>query len=183
MFPRWRSRYGSSPPTWGIPVPGGLVSRVQRFIPTYVGHTGSGRRPGWSGPVHPHLRGAYFIVFIRSGRHVGSSPPTWGIRPDPRSQSSFSRFIPTYVGHTAYLNSKEAAQYGSSPPTWGIPGYGTERQDATRFIPTYVGHTAFCSPSRGFTAVHPHLRGAYDTRGICTLSLNGSSPPTWGILA
>ena len=50
---------GSSPHTWGIQ--GQLMYFVRRFrfIPTYVGHTCCPPRPADTGPVHPHIRGAY----------------------------------------------------------------------------------------------------------------------------
>ena len=34
-----RRHLGSSPHTWGIPIFSRLPKRIQRFIPTYVGHT------------------------------------------------------------------------------------------------------------------------------------------------
>ena len=50
---------GSSPPTWGILGKCGAAGILERFIPTYVGHTKP--LPAWAGvgAVHPHLRGAY----------------------------------------------------------------------------------------------------------------------------
>ena len=71
---------GSSPPTWGIH--SGLIffGGMQRFIPTYVGHT----------------LGSYSLSFLA----IGSSPHTWGILYPSRLSSAAMRFIPTYVGHT-----------------------------------------------------------------------------------
>ena len=52
---------GSSPHTWGIQAVRELRRAIQRFIPTYVGHT---PRRGFTAStisVHPHIRGAYLI--------------------------------------------------------------------------------------------------------------------------
>ena len=134
---------------------------------------------------------------------IGSSPHTWGIRVGGKRWKKDRRFIPTYVGHTAYHCWAYAGSSGSSPPTWGILQHGLYIGKATRFIPTYVGHTAIYRWWLTIPTVHPHLRGAYvvvDVNGGAlarfiptyvghTLSwstagfpLSGSSPPTWGIL-
>ena len=92
------------------------------------------------------------------------------------------RFIPTYVGHTAYyydVNSlypvhphirgaylplirAEYSVVGSSPHTWGILAADLAKGKEARFIPTYVGHTLIPQNVDDF--------------------LYGSSPHTWGIL-
>ena len=50
-----------------------------------------------------------------------------------------------------------------------------------RFIPTYVGHTYPAHLPGTCTPVHPHIRGAYEHRGLGVDAQNGSSPHTWGI--
>ena len=50
---------GSSPHTWGIRVRKSLEHGLQRFIPTYVGHTSKRSGSAPAGSVHPHIRGAY----------------------------------------------------------------------------------------------------------------------------
>ena len=50
---------GSSPPTWGIPAMAARIQQLERFIPTYVGHTTQFHPQTGSWSVHPHLRGAY----------------------------------------------------------------------------------------------------------------------------
>ena len=71
---------GSSPHTWGIlNVALGNVLPL-RFIPTYVGHTKSRRRPTALRSVHPHIRGAYTGTALEFQERDGSSPHTWGIR-------------------------------------------------------------------------------------------------------
>ena len=111
---------GSSPPTWGIPVCQAVYNGLNRFIPTYVGHTihSLGRIEPMA--VHPHLRGAYFSNNDAVREFNGSSPPTWGILLLVQEDNRIIRFIPTYVGHTAAAALKEFAESGSSPPTWGI---------------------------------------------------------------
>ena len=91
---------GSSPPTWGIPGQGQGTIRTHRFIPTYVGHTFIKDIILHLPSVHPHIRGAYDIYPCGRVRRSGSSPHTWGIRAVNDSESTESRFIPTYVGHT-----------------------------------------------------------------------------------
>ena len=78
---------GSSPHTWGIQAWPSEYSQLNRFIPTYVGHTQPGSQ--------------------RGERMCGSSPHTWGIQKAPLCWRTAERFIPTYVGHTA----AEVAKY------------------------------------------------------------------------
>ena len=51
---------------------------------------------------------------------------------------------------------------GSSPHTWGILGKRFRKLWPLRFIPTYVGHTWPSTDAPPCSAVHPHIRGAYD---------------------
>ena len=71
---------GSSPHTWGIHGACSDFSCIDRFIPTYVGHTGSAHVFCPPLPVHPHIRGVYDHL------DLGIVGP--------------ARFIPTYVGYT-----------------------------------------------------------------------------------
>ena len=70
---------GSSPHTWGI------LKRLQqfrehrRFIPTYVGHTSPILHCSPHTTVHPHIRGAYGLIYSGHKPSHGSSPHTWGI--------------------------------------------------------------------------------------------------------
>ena len=114
---------------------------------------------------------------------------------------SWTRFIPTYVGHTlkalsrapkpavhphirgAYRSDFWGGEMmdGSSPHTWGIhavlAGHGLQN----RFIPTYVGHTQNLPHPVETLAVHPHIRGAYVRPPLSSDMVSGSSPHTWGI--
>ena len=173
---------GSSPPTWGIRCSTAPTIDISRFIPTYVGHTGSAHVFCPPLPVHPHIRGAYEGSRGVSPAHGGSSPHTWGIHHDYRGNTGAYRFIPTYVGHTASsagtentitvhphirgayraIDKQQAGLDGSSPHTWGIRILAYLRRAKVRFIPTYVGHTASLSPMLVHLPVHPHIRGAYN---------------------
>ena len=111
---------GSSPHTWGIRNGERVAHYLNRFIPTYVGHTKNSIAWGVPETVHPHIRGAYLLQGERHSQEHGSSPHTWGIPPAPPPPSPATGFIPTYVGHTFSA---------------------IIRNLINRFIPTYVGHT------------------------------------------
>ena len=131
--------------------------------------------------VHPHIRGAYPAREFCSILRPGSSPHTWGILVRARDLETLERFIPTYVGHTAFMASLNRLYCGSSPPTWGIRASGLTDTTPSRFIPTYVGHTSSNRDAEITITVHPHLRGAYRQPKCHNASCLGSSPPTWGI--
>ena len=151
---------GSSPHTWGILQPPRNRLSSSRFIPTYVGHTLAGRYSRCNPPVHPHIRGAYPTQARSDAPGRGSSPHTWGIQKNKAWQCRNARFIPTYVGHTKELFSRESGD--AVHPH--IRGAYFQNQGYLvtwiRFIPTYVGHTPF---------------------SLVTVSRIGSSPHTWGI--
>ncbi len=101
LLPKLQRHFGSSPHTWGIRSAHLLQRFLGRFIPTYVGHT---QRVGCSllrPTVHPHIRGAYDVSARSRHRVCGSSPHTWGILSGRSGPTPCTRFIPTYVGHTA----------------------------------------------------------------------------------
>ena len=167
-----------------------------------MGHTPLPSRPSTPSVVHPHARGAYQLKWRFWTPYNGSSPPTWGIRCSTAPTIDISRFIPTYVGHTAFGPQNAPAgsvhphtrgayvnflrlrdmDHGSSPHTWGIHRIEPECQLQDRFIPTYVGHSGGGVATVSYSSVHPHIRGAYLTTCTLALSPNGSSPHTWGIL-
>ena len=91
---------GSSPHTWGILSVHVGLGVHNRFIPTYVGHTGGAIFIMSSITVHPHIRGAYFRYSVSNIGGGGSSPHTWGIPVQRTGSRQDGRFIPTYVGHT-----------------------------------------------------------------------------------
>ena len=76
------------------------ATQHNRFIPTYVGHTGVAERVQPTPTVHPHLRGAY------GASHQQKPTPTvhphlrGAYAPARGDEPRTLRFIPTYVGHT-----------------------------------------------------------------------------------
>ena len=146
-----------------------------------MGHTSGQTLRDNHNTVHPHIRGAYYLIAIFSLWLFGSSPHTWGIRNPSTTTDACCRFIPTYVGHTFRKcgRSQMLAVHphirgaysvfmlgwvfiiGSSPHTWGILDSVTKEYDSTRFIPTYVGHTQVSHLLTAGFSVHPHIRGAY----------------------
>ena len=91
---------GSSPHTWGIQTFNTNPAGMNRFIPTYVGHTKDFESSMAITSVHPHIRGAYNLGPGGPGQDSGSSPHTWGILDERLTHPCRPRFIPTYVGHT-----------------------------------------------------------------------------------
>ena len=158
---------GIVPPARFIPTyvghtrPAAPVPGPARFIPTYVGHTIflTGKLPAI--PVHPHIRGAYPLRWMRSPSARGSSPHTWGIRSWVRSMATKPLVHPHIRGAYFVGGNVVQPQGGSSPHTWGIPVQVVRRFYGVRFIPTYVGHTIAGLPFPIPDAVHPHIRGAY----------------------
>ena len=154
-------------------------------------------------PVHPHMRGEYFIIsyFLVDGS--GSSPHAWGIHASSRLHFKHSRFIPTCVGNTSFAMrtwshlsvhphmrgeyatswSLQISVNGSSPHAWGIQECGGCGAGRLRFIPTCVGNTLSYDVEPSRASVHPHMRGEYpfhwNTKEVCY----GSSPHAWGILS
>ena len=178
---------GSSPHAWGIRHgPAGGVPQL-RFIPTCVGNTCSKCCSGIQKPVHPHMRGEYRARRSAASRASGSSPHAWGIRnswPDRRRRT---RFIPTCVGNTSssakwargwtvhphmrgeYWCRRAGVEYddGSSPHAWGIHVSVVPLRQTFRFIPTCVGNTIDRLRRRGYSPVHPHMRGEYYRPASC----------------
>ena len=193
--------FGSSPHTWGILIHSTSLRTIIRFIPTYVGHTAVATEKAGAMAVHPHIRGAYRLKCHDARSVDGSSPPTWGIPSPSLVSEMWTRFIPTYVGHTRFNGSAfsmfpvhphlrgaypqalgfVSSIFGSSPPTWGIRYPAKPCQFPRRFIPTYVGHTSPSPSVPSCPSVHPHLRGAYGGIYPDEITDFGSSPPTWGI--
>ena len=110
--------------------------------------------------VHPHIRGAYQFPRPVPVPHIGSSPPTWGIRCSTAPTIDISRFIPTYVGHTAF--GPQNAPAGSvHPHTRGA----------------YTGSSRNVNSKIGSS---PHTWGIRLWQAGC-IGHGGSSPHTWGI--
>ncbi len=103
---------GSSPRTWGIRSSLAGVTQGVRFIPTNVGNTNPPFPRKTIPAVHPHERGEYSPSRTISDQPDGSSPRTWGIRPETRFPRLVLGFIPTNVGNTA--------QSSSGVPLWSV---------------------------------------------------------------
>ena len=91
---------GSSPRVWGTLKPQELLGNVDRFIPTCVGNTALGSRPGVCRPVHPHVCGEHGKYTSVRLRLIGSSPRVWGTLCLTSHTDKVVRFIPTCVGNT-----------------------------------------------------------------------------------
>ena len=71
--------------------------------------------------------------------------------------------------------------YGSPPRAWGIHQRGGELDTGQRFTPTCVGNTQRGHVRVGMSAVHPHVRGEYNSGRPSRPSSAGSPPRAWGI--
>ena len=73
-------------------------------------------------------------------------------------------------------------RYSPPPHAWGILPYLASRYVRGRFIPTCVGNTLKNSKRNLKKAVHPHVRGEYNSNKPFCYFNGGSSPRAWGIL-
>ena len=132
-------------------------------------------------PAHPHARGEHRTRTSGVLRPTGSSPRSWGTRPDRPLLGRLLRLIPTLVGNTdgphfAFLRRSAhphaRGEHASSPAPWPAPGgssprsWGTHRPIAgppliIRLIPTLVGNTALRLRTGHVTSAHPHARGEH----------------------
>ena len=71
--------------------------------------------------------------------------------------------------------------YGSPPRAWGIRPCGTYTEAHRRFTPTCVGNTSLLFQLSDKFAVHPHVRGEYNSPKLRRLCEDGSPPRAWGI--
>ncbi|ADW21873.1 conserved hypothetical protein [Thermus scotoductus SA-01] len=156
--------------------------RVIRAIPTCVGTTeyqarvgGGVRGPSphawgllhpcgatWPPPPgHPHMRGDYFHGGDPHGFKLGPSPHAWGLRAHARRRPRPHRAIPTCVGTTTRIFSRDAWEpghphmrgdycgfcgsrrfrSGPSPHAWGLRRGAYGQPGGARAIPTCVGTT------------------------------------------
>ena len=187
---------------WGTPRTNPLYLDVDRFIPTYVGNTRTGRRSWGNRSVHPHVCGEHFHERAIRNNDSGSSPRMWGTLIDSINSSVSGRFIPTYVGNTAHqsLQRLSAAvhphvcgehslsfsitfpHHGSSPRMWGTPTPQHAQVIWSRFIPTYVGNTRGGGTADAVASVHPHVCGEHSAKVWRQQRPGGSSPRMWGTL-
>ena len=156
--------HGSSPRVWGIRRKTKTRRIITRFIPTGVGNTPGRITIQRQIEVHPHGCGEYGEPKTPRSTKAGSSPRVWGILSSALPQLIPARFIPTGVGNTSQLQSRNSfvrvhphgcGEYvflaklptefaGSSPRVWGIRVCRNSRRGCIRFIPTGVGNTPIC---------------------------------------
>ena len=153
---------GSSPHAWGTRPSSVRRPRHTRFIPTRMGNTTTSGRSGSDLSVHPHTHGEHCSLRDSWERSTGSSPHAWGTPRWKEPGRDYSRFIPTRMGNTFYLEDTAEGipvhphthgehqttgvyilmYYGSSPHAWGTPPSSRANSPCARFIPTRMGNTA-----------------------------------------
>ena len=110
---------GSSPHAWGTPAPMVQGSLYQRFIPTCVGNTLSGRTFSSRNSVHPHMRGEHLASWTCWSNSFGSSPHAWGTRTTPTTPLPGGAVHPHMRGEHQYKADSRTLIIGSSPHAWG----------------------------------------------------------------
>ena len=142
---RWRRMAlrtsGSSPRPWGTLLDALHDDGSNRFIPTPVGNTSTGRKVRPPRTVHPHARGEHFNYAAPASQKFGSSPRPWGTLGRAARIHVERRFIPTPVGntlgvatviHSTTVHPHARGEHvkvkggfregsGSSPRPWGTP--------------------------------------------------------------
>ena len=198
---------GSSPRAWG---------RCSCSQPAYCNRAGSSPRAWgrlWQAmgarrarPVHPHVRGADFLIGVRSAAYHRFIPTCVGqIFQCSWFCSWFVRFIPTCVGQIPPSGEGTPSPLGSSPRAWGR-SLGTspehsrasvhphvrgadcagkpDRLHRARFIPTCVGQMlAVISSTASVPGSSPRAWGRSRRAGGARLFHCGSSPRAWGRLS
>ena len=168
---------------WGIPHRGSGGAYVQRFIPTYAGHTPYNMTNKWAALCCPL---ALFDLALNQRLDIASHchAPRLGqclqLALHLLAHATLDSCIVQYSPPARQI--LHAISFcGSSPHTWGILFCGHLLRGFARFIPTYVGHTNVDASFWHGEPVHPHIRGAYGIYLSGIYSFCGSSPHTWGI--
>jgi len=151
-------------------------------------------------PVHPHMRGEYYIWPSSMSNTIGSPPHAWGVLRQDGERHHQSRFTPTCVGSTLLLTGwfyyytvhpHMRGEYpmidlwdhvnpGSPPHAWGIPLRQPLLLNQARFTPTCVGNTTSCLRPCRTPSVHPHMRGEYATGRNQATSMDRFTPTCVG---
>ncbi len=165
-----------------------------------MGNAAAGAGPLPPRPVHPHVHGERRNTLGCHSGIRGSSPRTWGTPRYAIVEPADVRFIPTYMGNArpgdrvarprpvhphvhgerGRTQSPPAFRTGSSPRTWGTPPDRRSSSSWYRFIPTYMGNAHFWAYCSHLVAVHPHVHGERVSISSSIVSVDGSSPRTWG---
>ena len=97
---------GSSPCMWGTQSYTVASLLRARFIPTHVGNTATREQGKTPSPVHPHACGEHKQTYRYGVDARGSSPRMWGTHRRDAVTTRARRFIPTHVGNTTAIRSK-----------------------------------------------------------------------------
>jgi len=146
--------------------------------------------------VHPRVRGEHLNSHKAGLWDDGSSPRIRGIRTQPKSSGSTSRFIPAHAGNTIRLSALRAtssvhpracgehrsqiqsngALGGSSPRMRGTRSITSRGLFDERFIPAHAGNTWPRAPRELSLPVHPRAYGEHICWRSATVGVHGSSP-------
>ena len=170
---------GSSPRVWGK-APDSIIAQIApRFIPTCVGKREAIIGGRGCPEVHPHVCGEKCRHWLGGATGVGSSPRVWGKASKSKESSRHAWFIPTCVGKSVLLVSRQVSR-GFIPTCVGksltdfcrhsnatvhphVCGEKLENlpnvKTVVRFIPTCVGKRAIKQNKRYQEVVHPHVCG------------------------
>ena len=173
-----------------------------RIIPALAGNTGTTPTRSTNNTDHPRSRGEYNSGHVKNDWVAGSSPLSRGI-PCRRSRGRADvGIIPALAGNTHQYSArgripgdhprsrgeyaihfyKYGRHEGSSPLSRGIPTQARVQATYIRIIPALAGNTRTATPKTRSVADHPRSRGEYRPSASVTVSENGSSPLSRGIL-
>ena len=194
--------WGSSPPTRGPRVLGGVHGEHDGIIPAYAGTTRAATSRATPRGDHPRLRGDHRAWFRPRGATGGSSPPTRGPHLVRAVVDGSLGIIPAYAGTTSETYSPDMGRrdhprlrgdhtiliktridiVGSSPPTRGPQSLKIQPATFPGIIPAYAGTTAGQFRYPHTAGDHPRLRGDHPPSTSRGRGSAGSSPPTRGPL-
>ena len=173
---------GSSPHTRGLPGTRTTHQSCMRIIPAHAGFTTSGPAGALSAADHPRTRGVYLTPSRTVSFRAGSSPHTRGLRTGVGASAVRGRIIPAHAGFT-HARSAPGRPGEDHPRTRGVydgqaPGAGP----GVGIIPAHAGFTRRPPPPGPPPSDHPRTRGVYMKNALVTLTPQGSSPHTRGLL-
>ncbi len=161
----------------GIRQPGHQSGDIDRLIPACAGDTSSWNASRRSAPVHPRAYGGYTQIFVLRDLSNSSSPRMRGMLHNEDGGGVAVRFIPVRTGGTPHTQRRHEPAHGSSPHIRG------KQANNKWFIPACAGDTRIMNSAPRRPPVHPRAHGGYLKPKDSSLSANGSSPRTRGILS
>ena len=173
---------GSSPHTRGLHLAASGEHAAERIIPAHAGFTRGPRNRCLRWPDHPRTRGVYLTPSRTVSFRAGSSPHTRGLRTGVGASAVRGRIIPAHAGFT-HARSAPGRPGEDHPRTRGVydgqaPGAGP----GVGIIPAHAGFTRRPPPPGPPPSDHPRTRGVYMKNALVTLTPQGSSPHTRGLL-